>query len=223
MSQRLGDEWTVALALLSLATVSFEAGEVERAAELGEIALVLFRGQGHLWGIGRALHVLGRAAQSHGDHQAARRFLTESLWLQRQQSDRQGMTRSLINLSRTALNQRDYTEARQLLEEGLGLAQESGDRLSVVRGLEQVALAAASRYPYPAVVLLEAAHVLRTALQSARSPQEREPLDTCLETARAALGEDAFNAAHLTGERIGIEDAIAEAVRVVSCLTVPSS
>ena len=74
LSQRLDDGWSVAMTLQSMASVTFELGDVERAEELANVALTLFREQGHLWGVGRSLALLGRTAQHRADHQVARRF-----------------------------------------------------------------------------------------------------------------------------------------------------
>src|SRR4029077_9393594 len=72
VNQRLDDGWSVAMTLQSMAVVTFELGDVERADELANIALALFREQGHLWGVGRSMALLGRTAQQRDDYQTAR-------------------------------------------------------------------------------------------------------------------------------------------------------
>jgi hypothetical protein len=166
--------------------------------------------------------LLGRTAQHRDDHQAARQFITEALSIQQQQADLQGMTWSMLYLSRTALAQGGFAEARHLWQESLKHALELGDRLSAARGLERVAVAAVSQLPYVAVLLLAAANSLRKVLDAAPYPHERDQLEHCVAAARLVLAADAFDAATRAGERLGLDAAIAEALRALSSLTVPS-
>jgi predicted ATPase/DNA-binding XRE family transcriptional regulator len=218
VSQRLDDAWYVAMTLQSMATVTFEMGDLERAEELANIALALFRGQGHFWGVGRSMALLGRSAQHRELHPQARQFFTEALSIQRQQADGQGMTWSMLSLFRTALAQSDFAEARQLLEESLAQALELGDRLSVARGFETVAVAAVARQPSAAILLVAAASSLREALHSEPYPLERGQLDRCLAAGRGALNADAFDAALRDGKRLRLVEVVAEALRAVSSL-----
>jgi predicted ATPase len=223
ISQRIEDGWSVAMALQSLASVTFEMGGIERAEELSNVALAMFREQGHRWGVGRSLALLGRTAQHRGDHRMARLFIDEALSIQRQQADRQGMTWSLLALSRTAAAQGEFAEAHELLGEGLTHALDLGDRLSVVRGLEIVAGVAIGQHPSAAILLLAAARVLRAVLHSAPYLHEGDQIERCLALGRTMLDAAAFDNATRSGERLRLEQAVAEALRTVSSLAAPST
>jgi tetratricopeptide (TPR) repeat protein len=219
VSQRLDDAWSVAMTLQSMASVTFEMGDVERAEELANIALALFQEQGHLWGIGRSMALLGRSAQHRDVHPVARLFFTEALSIQRQQADGQGMTWSMLGLSRTALAQSDFVESRRLLEESLTQALHLGDRLTVARGLELAAVAAVAQLPSAAVVWLAAARGVREALRSEPYSLERDQLEKCLHAGRGALDAAAFDAALQDGKRIRLEVVVAEALGALGSLT----
>ena len=96
-----------------------------------------------------------------------------------------------------------------------------GDRLSVVRGLETVAVAVDGQKPSGAILLL--ADVLREALHSEPYPYERDELERCLAAGRATLGAADFDSVTQAGERLRLEQLVAEALHTVSSLAAHST
>jgi non-specific serine/threonine protein kinase len=63
VSQRLDDAWSAAITRQSMASITYEMGDVDRAEELANMALALFREQGHLWGVARSMVLLVASEQ----------------------------------------------------------------------------------------------------------------------------------------------------------------
>ena len=96
--------------------------QLERARELFEEALDLYRALGDQSGEARCLNSLGLVARQREDLNAAEELLSASISVRRQIGDEAGIAPSLNNLGVLYLDRRDTDRARQSLEEALQLA-----------------------------------------------------------------------------------------------------
>jgi class 3 adenylate cyclase/tetratricopeptide (TPR) repeat protein len=208
-----GDRPGEALALNNLGLVAWNQGDYAAARSLYQESLALRRQLGDRWGISASLTNLGLVAETQGDHTAAWGLLEESLALDREMGDKPGIAISLINLGNVAWNQGDYAAAQVLYEESLALSREMGDKRGIVETLVGLAGVATASGDMPrATRLASAAESLRVSIYLALGPLEQRIYERAISTTRAALGEDAFNAAWAEGQAITLEDAIALAL-----------
>ena len=100
-------------------------GDSNRALELMEESLILYREMGDKRGIAQSLLHLGKFIhENEGDYEGGATFLEEGLSLFRELEDSQGVAALLLFLGDTRLRQGNLEKARVLVEESLTLFQE---------------------------------------------------------------------------------------------------
>jgi predicted ATPase len=207
-----------ASALHDVGLLAADEGEHERAQAFYEEAVELGRRIGHrrvaLW-----LTDLGSLARWHSDFERAAAILQEALGLHRQARDAAGVAYALDELATVVLHEGRPDEARTLLTEGLRNWQTVGATNLIVVSLDTHAAAiAAQGEGERAARLLGAARALRESMAIRPLYQEKNasPANLAAATARAQVGDDAFEAAFAHGQMLSLDDAIAEALADVS-------
>lgn len=120
-----------ARALLGAAELARHQHEMERAIELAEEGLAIYRELGEKSGIARALGQLGVMAQFQEKLDRAWDLLEESLKLSREVGDSERTGYALASLGTTAHLREDYDLAKQLYEESLRFSRERGEKGSI--------------------------------------------------------------------------------------------
>src|SRR5215210_7795524 len=143
--------------------LSHSQGDLDRAQELREEALVLSRGLGDEAQIADALNGLAFVLRRRGEFARARAMHQEALELYRKLDDSWGIGRSMDQLGRTAAFGGDYEAALPQLEQGLRMWREVGDRYGIAESTAVTGLATLGREDYEAA---------RCLLQSARGTME---------------------------------------------------
>lgn len=144
-------------------SLAWKRGDLERAEELAESALELFRSSADSVGIGGALHLLGILAELRTRNDDARRRYEAALALREAAGDTAGAASTMLNLGNVARNERDPTRAATLYRGSLDLARQAGNERSMALALANlgtVALdlrdfAAAERYAAEGVEMYE--------------------------------------------------------------------
>ncbi len=210
IAETAGDDWAVASAHGYLGFVSWLQCDFERAATECTTALGLFRRLGDVEGIAWSLLSLGAVARYQGDRERSAALLDES----RSASDgigfREGIAWSLEQRGLLAADRGD-PEAAALLRSSLDLHRGLRDRWRTSCVLEDLAaLALSSGSAVRAARLLAAAAAIREAIGTVIAPCESSQHAGTLAGARAALGDDAFEAAWQQGALAPIDDLMAE-------------
>ena len=192
LQRQLGDPLAIAQVLNNLgATLGF-VGERTRARTLLEESLSLKRAHGDRRGVAMGLDNLGDLAASLGDAAAARLLFEESLTIRRDLDDRAGIARALLGLADLANEQGDAATALGLLAENLSITRELGDLRAISHALEGLADAARSTGDIDRELRLRShAQRLREEIDYAIPPTMRPRHQKTLDTARAALADDA--------------------------------
>jgi len=112
-----------------------EPTDRERARQLLEQSLALYRALNDRSGSARALRLLGFVQRLLGDYDGAWQLCQESLSIRRALGDRDGVAECLSELGWAATLQARYEEGEQLIRESLALYQEIGGRARVADGL----------------------------------------------------------------------------------------
>ena len=213
----LGYERGTSGPLRELGVVSHLRGDYERAIRLSEQALAISREFGSAFGAGLAVCTLTDALRAQGDIERARTLLEESQASLRRQRYPQRVANALaITLSRLGSIEcalgRDE-RASELFRESLELARRFSFTFDAVVCLEGMArVAAVQGQPEWAARLLGTSAAQREEMGTPLTPIARTDHDHAVNVARAALGEDAFEAAWDEGHAMSLEEAISDAL-----------
>ena len=111
--------------------LAMRLGDYDRAAELGEESLALYRSLGDEAGIALALNRLGAAVSNLGDLDRAVSLQKESAAMYHELGDERGVAIVLSNLGYRLVIQGAYEEAKFLCDEALSLFRKLDERASM--------------------------------------------------------------------------------------------
>jgi predicted ATPase/DNA-binding SARP family transcriptional activator len=152
---------------------------------------------------------LGIAHSGAGEHERAAELLAESIVLARRAGDPAHLSSTLRSLARAQLRGAgDPEPALDLLRESLALSVELDERPGITECLETLA---AVVEPSTGAELIGAAEAAREAAGAARQPDEEAWVVDTKAALRAALGEDAYDAAVRAGRVLSLTDASSRA------------
>ncbi len=202
--------------LRELGAVAYQRGEYDQAAHLSQQALDIAREFGSAFGSGLAVCTLSDALRAQGDLERARMLLEESvISLRRTEYPLRVANALAITLSRLGSIECQVgreERAPELFRESLQLARRFGFTFDTVICLEGMARVAVQEDPVQAARLLGVSAVQREALGTPLPPVARTDHDYAANAARAALGEEPFEAAWAAGYAMPLEKSISEVV-----------
>jgi predicted ATPase/class 3 adenylate cyclase/DNA-binding CsgD family transcriptional regulator len=129
-----------AKALYAASQLHYALGSHDRAEELCEQSLALYRELGDTMGIANCLHLLADIAWGRGDLASSRALGEESLMLFREVGDSRSVAYLLYHLGSLAVEQGEYARGRDLLTESLTINRELGDTRIIAVSLFKLAL-----------------------------------------------------------------------------------
>ncbi len=208
-----GDTPGIAIIEHDLGLLAAKEGRYELARLHHERALKLRHQLEDAGGVAYSLWALAIVALFEGDAATAESQCHESLSIFRKLGDRQGEAYALHGLVRVSLHTGSDLATLRLFHEVLELRQALGERNGVIESFEEIAAVLTNLGQIePAVKLLGAAAALRAAISLAPWVAEREAVEQTLASARRALSKAAFSAAWTAGQRLTLDQAMAEAL-----------
>ena len=193
--------------LYALGVLVDQRGEPERAAELVERSLAVFREQGDRERVAAALNSLGSIKRALGDLDAARSLLEEGLAIRRELGDEARAASSLGNLGILAFERGDLDDAESRFLEALELDRMHGNEWGACTGLDSLAAVAIERGDHE-----RARELNRAMLASVQRVRDQELIAFGLE--KAAILAAAENKAARAGRLAGAADAVREAAGI---------
>jgi predicted ATPase/class 3 adenylate cyclase/Tfp pilus assembly protein PilF len=189
--------------MYALGVLLDQRGEPERAEELVERSLAVFREHGEQERLARALNSLGTIKRSLGDPESARSLLEESIRVRRELGDEAGTAGALSNLGVVAFEQGDLDEAEARFTETLALDHVHGNEWGAAVALDNLAAVALERGDYD-----RASEVIRDTLTAAEQLADRELIAFGLEKAAvvAAAEGNVTRAGRLAGAADGLRE-----------------
>lgn len=216
LRRAVGDQWDIAVTLNNLGAVWAEQGNYAAARPLLEESLAIRRVSRDQRGVALLLNNLGNMAAEQGTYDTARSLLDESLAVFRDLGDRRGVTYTLSNLGRVAVRQGDVQASRAYCAECLHLLADLGDKRRSAECLETVAeMISTEGNKIDAVRLWSAATHLRSAIGVPVPPSERQYHDAFVEAMRTIVGEEAWDAAWITGQTMSLDEALTEGLAIL--------
>ena len=210
----MDNKWMSSRPLGNLGAISFQHGNYESARSYWEAALEVYREMGDKPNTAFMLSSLAKVALLQGDLGHSVDLYEESLTLWRIIGDEVSISLLLIDLGSLLLKQGNMDRAATLFAESLRLSKkiESPVRISCcLMGL--VALAMARGKPEFAAQFLGVVESLAPCAQRIPVYDCQYRPDRFIETARAALGDPAYTAAYESGKQLGLDQAVAYALK----------
>jgi predicted ATPase/class 3 adenylate cyclase len=206
------DEADLAGALLAAGQAATSLSDFERAEELLLESLELSHELAETRAVCMALGSLGTLYRTTGQPGRARKIWQESLPLIQAVGDRYGTAIILFGLAFVAIEEGQPDDALPTLAEALGLARELDYREGFAYFLEGAAAVAAARGDlHRAATFLGRMRALHAELRFTPNADDERLNAQTAETARAALGEPAFESALKVGEDMILDEALAYA------------
>jgi tetratricopeptide (TPR) repeat protein len=215
--RRIGDPWGMVRALGPQAFAASQRGDFERAITLQHERLRLAREAEDPWLIANVHLHLGVLAYEQGKHELATEWLEASRRGYEELDDRANLAIVLGHMGRAARARRARSQALQCFGDSLTLHQRLGQIWGVAECLADVAGVLGDLGQFePTARLMGSAAALRKRLgfQPASRDAARQGQD--MRAARATLGATQFDSMKATGERSALDEAIADALNLVS-------
>ena len=210
---RAGDEQGMADALRERGKAASCPRTSAAASDLLELATLAER-IGDRWNGAIALNNLGDQALQAGDWPTAVELCTRSSEIRAELGDRWGSALALSNVATAKLQMGEIEEAAHTLERALRESLAAGATMVVAACLDAAVLVASARRDTPRVaVLIGAANRLHEELRSTRGGLRAVRFTRSLEEARAALGDETFEADVERGETLSLEEAASTVLR----------
>lgn len=224
LSRALGDRPGIAIGLRGLASAALDQRDHDRAAELLTENLALAHEDGNMWAVAAATNMLGSVAYARGDYVEAVRCYEEAHARWTAIGGLSHTARALVSVGWAALVGGDLNRAMPAYRTVIGLIEgiEESDGLTgeCLQGCAGLALRQGETTC--AVHLFTAAETEWHRIDIRPRPAVQASIEQMLGTARATLGEAAFDVARNTGRARTVTDALAEG-RLVLAETMGSS
>nr|QEO74338.1 transcriptional regulator, SARP family [uncultured bacterium] len=193
-----------------LGVVKHQQGDLVQAQASAEECLALARELNDRRIISLSLNSLGEIARQMEDYEAAREYYEESLTLAGQASAKHLVPVYMLNLASVACLRRDYQSATSFALEGLKVSEEFGNKIVTGTALGVfAALAVAAGEPEKAARLWGAAQAIFDAADFKLDKTDQGFIDRYVGEARAAVGDEAYEAAFREGRAMRFEHAVA--------------
>jgi len=174
--------------------------------------LALSRELGYKQGVAAALLGLGNCMVSEGSDENAHIYYEESARLFKEVGDKNQLAFAVRRLGLMALRQTDYPRAFASCAESLSLNMETRDGRGVAASLTAIASIAAQRgRPEPAARLYGATSAVLESQGAQLIPMDQTENEPYLLSARAEMGNDAFDKAFSEGRAMNMGEAVAYA------------
>jgi predicted ATPase/DNA-binding CsgD family transcriptional regulator len=214
-----GDRWGTALSLFLLGVVAEDRGDYDTAATRLEEAIDLFSSESQpIWEANTRCH-LGIVAFGQGDFDRATALAEQARDQFREEGDAWGVVMSVDFLGLVAVESGDLARATACFAEALPMVRVARLPETPLRCLAGVAtLAAAAGRWHEAVRLFGAVAAMAETMGLVFDLPERATFERATSTARQQLGEPVFAADWEAGRALSRQDAIAEALELVTVL-----
>jgi len=215
LSRELGDVDGIQVSLLGLGWSIEEQGEHSEAIDICMEGLSYAKTSKTKRNMATILNLMGVAAFQMGSYALSRDYLEEALSLCREMGDQEGVLRANRTLGKIALAERDYVKARYFALECLKLSQKLEDIAYIALSLIMFGqIIQVKGYPENFVRLLgNAEKIVHFDLWETVSHSSRNQIKQAVESARAALGEETYNAAYASGRAMTMDEDIEYALK----------
>jgi predicted ATPase/tRNA A-37 threonylcarbamoyl transferase component Bud32 len=210
IARQLGDQESIARAFTSLGNAKQYMGELEAAQALYEEALAAARAADVKQQIAILFGNLAMVAQAREDYAAARKYYEEAYKIAKAESMKPVLAVSAANLAEILCLLDDYEAALPYALEALGASEKLGDRIQIAFGLDKLgAIAASNGEMEKAARLWGAAQAIFESKGFKINITEQKFLARYEASARAAIGDAAYEAAHREGKQMHLKNALA--------------
>ena len=209
LSRQIGDKEMISFSLGVLCVIKNVVGDFKSARKLAEESLAIAREINNKMQIGNMLNSLGEIARGEEDYQAARKYYEDALKINEQQSNNYSHY-YMANLACINYLLGDYQSSRSYSLEVLKLNEELGDKINVAEAIDALAAVALKDEKLEKAARLSgAAAAIYESIGHKPGKVDQDFNDRYTGEARAAIGDEAFEAAYTRGCAMPMKQAIA--------------
>jgi predicted ATPase/DNA-binding winged helix-turn-helix (wHTH) protein len=209
LAREAGDNSLFSLSLWALGMLRIECGDLKGAKAFIEESLSIARSMNDRPHISLRLTGLGEIARTQGDYEAARKFYEEALILAREESSKYYIAIHTSNLAYTTCLLGDYPSAIVYTLECLEVTEDLGDKRNMGITLSIcAALAVVGGKMEKAARLWGAAQGVFDAIAFKLVKVDQEFNERYTSEARAAIGDEAFEATFEKGRSMPLKEAM---------------
>ncbi len=213
IARRIGDSTNAAWASLGVGRVTDFERDLDAARAAFEETLALGRELASDLLIAEGLNALGDVARAEGDLAAARGCYGHALTSFRSAGSDVGVSAALANLGFVALDEDEWRAAQAHLAEALVIAESLGEKHHLSAIFDALGAVASRRRAWARAARIgAAADALREANGYVLALSERAFRDQYMTPVRAALGDEAVDAAAAEGRSYSLDRAVAYAL-----------
>jgi predicted ATPase/DNA-binding SARP family transcriptional activator len=213
MAEQISYTAGIARARGALGTIAYDANMPETALQYDLPSVALWRELENPFQLAIALMNVGTASLEIGEYPAAKQALLETRDIFYSLGYQRGVATAIHNLGETAYRMGEDANARELLRESLRIRQRLGLPRGYPYSFELLAQVNEREGHYEAAVqLLAAAETSRNRIGAPLEPVAQKHVTAVLASARAQLGDVAFELAWSKGATLTSEQAIALAL-----------
>jgi len=210
LDDRLGVAWV----LNHMAMLARRQDKLALTYALASESLHIYQELGDRYGIAMALNSRASAQLDQKDYRAAQSSYGEYLVICRELEDKRGIAMALGNLGIVALEEADIERAREQLTQSLSIFHDLGDRQLMAYALSVLARTIwAERQGARAAQVQGAVAALLKDLKAPLQSDEQKKFDQTASALQAALGQEGYQQAFESGERLTLEQAIELALK----------
>ncbi len=213
MAETISYTLGIAKARWVLGSIAYDSDKLETAIQYHLPNVALWRELDRPFGLAGALTNLGVALLEIGEYVAARQAFEECRDIEQSLGYQRGVATDIHNLGETAYKMGEYANARELLRESLRIRHRLGLPRGYPYSFELLAQVNEREGRYEgAVQLLAAAETLRNRIGAPLEQVAQKHVTAVLASARAQLGDVAYELAWSKGTAMTTEQAIALAL-----------
>jgi predicted ATPase len=212
--RKLDDPGLLATTLMNLGVVLAIHGDSRRSTAQYEEALALHSSVGNALGTALCLINLGERARLDGNLERAQFHLDEAVTIARRVDAPYHLAAAVANQGDLARTRGDPSGAGACYRESLHIFAEIGERLGVGVCMRRLAWVAWTNGRIALAARLYGAAEALCPVAIAPDNHERATQERVCAELRDRLGDDAYAAAHESGRRLSIDEALSEAVRL---------
>jgi predicted ATPase len=214
LAKEIGDQEGFGVALLAMGILAGILGNDEGAMELYEEALQIEKTVRSKIIISLILRDMGMIYIRRGEYEKAKTTLEDGIEICRKMGAQAYLAYLLQSLGLIACYQENYRKARALYAESLQLLLPLGDKVDIAECIISIGRLAGARGSYEQFTRsLAAAEAAAPDIDKRTFRLFRIETEKFITRARAALGEESYNAAYELGKQMSLDEAVVHAFK----------
>lgn len=215
-SQEIGNLNGIGWVLYLMGNLAVQKIEFDRAMQLYEKALHIERKVNNRPVVAWLCSSIGALLIINGDYDRAIQLFSEAKEIHHKNGSQSEVADSIQYLGLVAYRQKDFTKAKSLFSEGLSLYYQNNSKIGVAESFLLIGIFSGKHKTFEKFVkLIAQAETITPWIKNDSNLWlvVHTEMEQYIETARAALGEEAYGATYEAGKQMTLDEAVAYALK----------